>query len=315
MTAIIVLNWNGTDDTLACLESLTKAEGHFCVYVIDNGSSDDSLTRIGAWIEGHGEMDVRLVPLDRNYGFARGNNMGIAVARQDNPDSYLLLNNDTEVRPDFLVRLQAFSKRSPQYRILTPKINYFYDKQKIWNCGGKLSFGFRKYHYAGQSNSAVRETDYIPISFVTGCALFFYPELLDEQGRLLTERFFFGEEDFELSLRMKEKNVAMACVLDSLIYHKVGATVGKTQGVSKYYMHYLNRFIDVRLHFGAVKYAVWKLLNLPFVVRCFYRSTQSVSVTYCLLTRLFRDAKSKDSVTQDDFNRLVLKHTYFPFNV
>lgn len=315
MTAIIVLNWNGTDDTLACLESLTKAEGHFCVYVVDNGSSDDSQTRIGAWIEGHGEMDVRLVPLDRNYGFARGNNMGIAVARQDNPDSYLLLNNDTEVRPDFLVRLQAFSKRSPQYRILTPKINYFYDKQKIWNCGGKLSFGFRKYHYAGQSNSAVRETDYIPISFVTGCALFFYPELLDEQGRLLTERFFFGEEDFELSLRMKEKNVAMACVLDSLIYHKVGATVGKTQGVSKYYMHYLNRFIDVRLHFGAVKYAVWKLLNLPFVVRCFYRSTQSVSVTYRLLTRLFRDAKSKDSVTQDDFNRLVLKHTYFPFNV
>lgn len=315
MTAIIVLNWNGTDDTLACLESLTKAEGHFCVYVVDNGSSDDSLTRIGAWIEGHGEMDVRLVPLDRNYGFARGNNMGIAVARQDNPDSYLLLNNDTEVRPDFLVRLQAFSKRSPQYRILTPKINYFYDKQKIWNCGGKLSFGFRKYHYAGQPNSAVRETDYIPISFVTGCALFFYPELLDEQGRLLTERFFFGEEDFELSLRMKEKNVAMACVLDSLIYHKVGATVGKTQGVSKYYMHYLNRFIDVRLHFGAVKYAVWKLLNLPFVVRCFYRSTQSMSVTYRLLTRLFRDAKSKDSVTQDDFNRLVLKHTYFPFNV
>lgn len=315
MTAIIVLNWNGTDDTLACLESLTKAEGHFCVYVVDNGSSDDSLTRIGAWIEGHGEMDVRLVPLDRNYGFARGNNMGIAVARQDNPDSYLLLNNDTEVRPDFLVRLQAFSKRSPQYRILTPKINYFYDKQKIWNCGGKLSFGFRKYHYAGQSNSAVRETDYIPISFVTGCALFFYPELLDEQGRLLTERFFFGEEDFELSLRMKEKNVAMACVLDSLIYHKVGATVGRTQGVSKYYMHYLNRFIDVRLHFGAVKYAVWKLLNLPFVVRCFYRSTQSVSVTYRLLTRLFRDAKSKDSVTQDDFNRLVLKHTYFTFNV
>lgn len=315
MTAIIVLNWNGADDTLACLESLAKAEGHFCVYVVDNGSSDDSLTRIGAWIDGHGKMNVRLVPLDKNYGFARGNNKGIAVARQDNPDSYLLLNNDTEVRPDFLVRLQGFSKRLPQYRILTPKINFFYDKQKIWNCGGKLSFGFRKYYYAGQPNSAVRETDYIPISFVTGCALFFYPELLDEQGCLLTERFFFGEEDFELSLRMKEKNVAMACVLDSLIYHKVGATVGKTQGVSKYYMHYLNRFIDVRLHFGAARYAVWKLLNLPLVVRCFYRSTQSVPVTYRLLTRLFRDAKNKDCVTQEDFNRLVLEHTYFPFSV
>ena len=50
--------------------------------------------------------------------------------------------------------------------------------------------------------------------------------------------FFFGEEDFEFSIRMKKANVYMACVLDSLIYHKVGATMGKTQGVSKYYMHF-----------------------------------------------------------------------------
>lgn len=315
MTAIIVLNWNGADDTLACLDSLMTAEGDFRIYVVDNGSLDNSIVRIETWIKDHRECDVQLVALDRNYGFARGNNKGIAVARQDSPDSYLLLNNDTEVSPDFLVRLQSFSKRAPQYRILTPKINFFYDKQKIWNCGGKLSFGFRKYYYAGKPNSVVREAEYIPISFVTGCALFFYPELLDEQGCLFTERFFFGEEDFELSLRMKEKDVAMACVLDSQIYHKVGATVGKTQGVSKYYMHYLNRFIDVRLHFGAIKYAVWKLLNLPLVIRYFYHSTQSVSVTCLLLIRLFRDAKSKDGVTQDDFNRLVLEHTYFPFSV
>lgn len=315
MTAIIILNWNGAKDTLACLESLAKAEGHFRVYVVDNGSSDDSLTRIGAWIDGHEEMDVRLIPLDKNYGFARGNNMGLERAREEAPDSYLLLNNDTEVRPDFLVQLEAFSKKHPEYRVLTPKINFYYDKQKIWNCGGKLSFGFRKYYYAGEPDSAVREADYIPISFVTGCALFFYPELLDGEGHLLTERFFFGEEDFEFSLRMKEKNVSMACVLDSLIYHKVGATVGKTQGVSKYYMHYLNRFVDVRLHFGLIKFAVWKLLNIPLVIRYFYRSTGNLFLTFRLLKYLLRDAKEKDRVTQDDFNRLVQEHTYFPFSV
>lgn len=315
MTAIIILNWNGADDTLACLDSLRKAEGDFRVYVVDNGSTDDSLQRIGAWLDAHEGFDAQLVPLDRNYGFARGNNMGLVVARENAPDSYLLLNNDTEVRPDFLTRLNAFSTKHPEYRVLTPKINFYYDKQKIWNCGGKLSFGFRKYYYAGQPNSAVREADYIPISFVTGCALFFYPELLDEEGHLLTERFFFGEEDFELSLRMKEQGVPMACVLDSLIYHKVGATVGKTQGVSKYYMHYLNRFIDVRLHFGAAKFAVWKLLNIPLVIKYFYRSTGNFSLSFRLLKYLLRDAKGKDRVTQDDFNRLVLKHTYFPFSV
>ena len=56
MTAIIILNWNGADDTLACLQSLTKAEGEFVAYVVDNGSSDDSLVRIQAWIDEHTDI-------------------------------------------------------------------------------------------------------------------------------------------------------------------------------------------------------------------------------------------------------------------
>ena len=315
MTAIIVLNWNGADDTLACLKSLAKADGDFVVYVVDNGSTDDSVRRIRSWIDAQDGVDARLVPLDRNYGFAKGNNKGLEVAREIAPDSYLLLNNDTEVVPDFLVRLQDFSARHPEYRVLTPKINFYYDKHKVWNCGGKLAFGFRKYFYAGSHDAAVKEKEYIDISFVTGCALFFYPELLDSDSHLLTERFFFGEEDFELSMRLKKQCVPVACVLDSLIYHKVGATVGKTQGVSKYYMHYLNRFIDVRLHFGALQYFVWKLLNIPFVIKYFYRSTRSVSLVFRLLRCLLRDARLKDGVSQEDFNRLVLEQNYFKFKL
>lgn len=311
MTAIIILNWNGADDTLACLESLAKAEGDFRVYVVDNGSSDDSLQRIEAWLGAHAAFDGCLVPLDKNYGFARGNNKGIAVARQDNPDSYLLLNNDTEVRPDFLVQLKRFSQKNPLYRILTPKINFYYDKQKIWNCGGVLRFGFRKYYYAGESNSAVRETGSIPISFVTGCALYFYPELLDEEGKLLTERFFFGEEDFELSLRMKAQHVKMACVLDSLIYHKVGASGNKMLHSGKVYLHYLNRFVDIRIHKPSFFYKCWAVVNIPFCMLHFYKAGYSVSGTLKLMRRLFDDARRKDAVTQEDFEALVIRNDYF----
>lgn len=315
MTAIIILNWNGADDTIACLQSLSKAEGEFVVYVVDNGSSDDSLTRIQAWIDIHEEVSVQLVPLDKNYGFARGNNKGLEVARKSNPESYLLLNNDTEVCSDFLVRLDSFSKKYPKYRVLTPKINFFYDKQRIWNCGGKLSFGFRKYYYAGESESAVRETEYIPISFITGCSLFFYPELLDEKGHLLTERFFFGEEDFEFSLRMKALGVSMACVLDSLIFHKVSASGNKMNSFGKLYMHYLNRFIDVRLHMRPFTYSLWRLLNLPLVIRYFYRLTRNVGLSLRLFKQLCRDSKVKECVSQDDFKRLVLDNNYFSFKV
>lgn len=311
MTAIVILNWNGADDTLACLNSLAKADGDFVVYVVDNGSADDSVLRIQSWIDGHNEVDVRLVPLDRNYGFAKGNNKGLEVARKISPDSYLLLNNDTEVLPDFLVRLQKFSARHPKYRVLTPKINFYYDKQKIWNCGGKLSFGFRKYFYAGSPDSAVKENGHIDISFVTGCALFFYPELLDEQGHLLTERFFFGEEDFEFSMRMQKDNIHMACVLDSLIYHKVGASGDKMHRQGKVYLHYLNRFIDIRLHKSAFFYICWAMINTPLCLYHFYKRIRSLTGAMGLMYRLLVDANKKDGVTYDDFEALVIRNDYF----
>lgn len=311
MTAIIILNWNGADDTLACLNSLANADGDFVVYVVDNGSADNSVARIQSWIDECRDVDVRLVPLDRNYGFAMGNNKGLEIAAGMSPDSYLLLNNDTEVLPDFLVRLQEFSARHPRYRVLTPKINYYYDKQKIWNCGGRLFFGFRKYFYAGYPDSAVKEKGHIDISFVTGCALFFYPELLDEQGHLFTERFFFGEEDFEFSMRMQKGNVRVACVLDSLIYHKVGASGNRMHRPGKLYLHYLNRFIDVRLHKPALFYAFWKILNLPLCLRHFYKVNNSLGLAWRMMGRLLADAARKDRVTREDFESIVIRNDYF----
>ena len=314
MTAIIILNWNGANDTLACLESLAKAEGDFRTYVVDNGSSDDSLQRIEAWLGTHPTFDGRLIPLDRNYGFACGNNKGIAVARKDNPDYYLLLNNDTEVTPDFLLRLQEFAAAHQEYKVLTPKINYFFDKEKIWNCGGRLFYGFRKYFYAGSCNSEVKEKEYINISFVTGCALFFGHDMLDDNGKIFTERFFFGEEDFEFSLRMRKEKQKMACVLNSLVYHKVGASISLVV-TPKIYLYYLNRFVDVRLNFGKCKYLFWVILNIPLLLLYFYKSTKSIRLTCKLVKNLLADARKKDCVTYDDFRNLILENSYFKFEI
>lgn len=311
MTAIIILNWNGAADTVECLQSLVKADGEFVVYVVDNGSSDDSVVRIQSWIDEHDTMDVRLVSLDKNYGFAKGNNMGLKIARELAPDNYLLLNNDTEVTPDFLVRLQEFSARYPKYRVLTPKINYHHDKHKVWNCGGRLFFGFRKYFYAGYTDFDIKEKDFIDISFVTGCALFFYPEILDKDGRLLTERFFFGEEDFEFSMRMKKDSVPMACVLDSLIYHKVSASGSRMHISGKVYLHYLNRFIDIRLNKPLLFYICWVLMNIPLCLCNFYAGCRSFSASMRTMCRLLADARKKESVTREDFEALVVRNDYF----
>lgn len=311
-TVIIILNWHGADDTIACLYSLLAVQGDFSVLVVDNGSADDSVARIGKWIQQNTDcLSVELLSLDKNYGFAVGNNKGIAYARKYNPDYFLLLNNDTEVTPDFLTRLVNFSECHAEYRVLTPKIHYFFDKNKIWNCGGKLSMGFRKYYYAGQMDDAIKEKEYIPIGFVTGCALFFPPELLDSDGRLLTERFFFGEEDFEFSMRMETESVKMACVLDSVIFHKVGSSGSRMSGLGKIYLHYLNRFVDIRLHKSRLFYFLWALVNIPFCIKYFYKGSRSLLSSAKLLRCLLSDAYKKQGVSREDFESLVINNTYF----
>jgi glycosyltransferase involved in cell wall biosynthesis len=93
IVAIIILNWNGIRDTLACLDSLSRLEYlNTRVIVVDNGSSDRSVEIIRdlhSW--------VLLVENGQNLGFAAGNNCGIRLAMSEGADYVLLLNNDTLV--------------------------------------------------------------------------------------------------------------------------------------------------------------------------------------------------------------------------
>lgn len=310
MTAIIILNWNGADDTLACLDSLARAEGEFFVLVVDNGSADDSVARLQAYAD-RSPLDLTILPQPVNWGFAKGNNIGIACAMERRPDSLMLLNNDTEVTPDFLSLLTAFHAAHPEWRVLTPKINFFGEKDRIWNCGGTIRFGFRRYCHAGASDAAVAALlprPSMPVTFVTGCALWFTPDVLDADGKLLTERFFFGEEDFDFSLRMQQQQVPMACVTQSLIYHKVGASARQMNPAGKQYLHLLNRYIDIRLHFSPCRNVLWRLVNVPLTLRHFYRSTRSLPRAVALWWHLQKDSNAKSSVTHDDFVRLVIKN-------
>ena len=327
-TAVIILNWNGFELLAECVESLLNAQGDFFIVVADNNSSDGSAEKFNEWLSQRGRKchfvqegsvaaaildagDILFYSLKDNYGFAKGNNLAIRLAMQSSPERILLLNNDTEVEPDFLLKLEEFQKTYPQYRVLTPLIYFGYDKTKIWNAGGKLSLGFRKYHYAGQTSNDIKEKVFKPITFVTGCALYVSPQQLDEEQILLTERFFFGEEDFEFSMSMNAKGVKMACVLDSVIYHKVGASGSRMYGPGKLYLHYLNRFIDIRLHKSRLFYELWALVNMPLCVRHFYKATKSFKDSVRLFRSLRADARRKEGVSHEDFDALVIHKTYF----
>ena len=123
-----------------------------------------------------------------------------------------------------------------------------------------------------------------------------------EETDLLTNRFFFGEEDFDFSLRMREEGKKMACVLNSVIYHKLGASRNGQKKIKFTYFHYLSRFTDVRQHWrNPLKYAVWKFLYSPYVVRvfCFVGASfgQAVKLTFSVICRTWKT----EGVSRQDF--------------
>ncbi|MBO7467470.1 MAG: glycosyltransferase family 2 protein [Bacteroidaceae bacterium] len=314
MTLFIIINWNGADDTIACLRSLERAEGDFRVVVADNGSSDDSRERITDFLATLA-LKAELLPLEKNYGFAVGNNKAIAYARKYNPDSYLLLNNDTEVEPDFFLKLKAYRDSHPECKIIGPLINYWSEKERIWSCGGKLIFGSRKACFRNTLVSDLPERTPYPVSFVSGCALMADSSLIDKDGKLLTERFFFGEEDYEFALRMRRQGEKMAIVRDSVIYHKVGSTAKKASNASlgRDYMYYLGRLIVAREYYSPLQFALIRLLTTKKSKGYFMVDGLNERQARMLAARLAKDACTKDGITKDDFQMMLHDGTYFDF--
>ena len=98
---IVVLNWSRGDETVGCLESLARASlGGASILVVDNGSRDGSVAMIRARFP-----DQPILELPENRGYAAGNNAGMRAALEAGARGVLLLNNDTRVRPDFLIPL------------------------------------------------------------------------------------------------------------------------------------------------------------------------------------------------------------------
>lgn len=321
MVAILILNWNGYNDTINCLKSLLEIDyKDFFVIVGDNGSSNNSLFMIENYLKesnvdyiktGINEKCHSIAPnkvilcdLIENNGFSKGNNMILKYASFYTPDYYLLLNNDTEVKCNFLDHLINFHCQHSDYSILTPLIYYYDNKNRIWNAGGKLKMGFRKYFYSDSEGVIFSDGMFIECSFVTGCSLFITPDILNEKNEVFTERFFFGEEDFEFSMRQKRLGNKMACVCDSIIYHKVSASSKNHSSINKIFIHYLNRFIDMKLSFSKCYYILWKIIYIPYI---FLLLKRSYSFRQCIqfISLLVSESKRLNGVDQSYFYRMM----------
>lgn len=312
---IIILNWNGSGDTLECLQSLSKVTyKYFRIILIDNGSDDDSVSILNHYIDTQDEevkKTISFIQVKENLGFAKGCNFGMRYAQEKGYGSkVLLLNNDTVVTPDFLSNLSEFHDKHPEYSAVSPVIKLFYDKKTIWNCGGKIVNGYKKYYYQNAPDSSIKEKEYLGVSFLTGCALLFD----FQRCGFLTERFFYGEEDFEFGLRLQSKGERMACVINSVIYHKVGRSISKSKSrgnaIAINHIHYLNRLIDYRSYCTSrTYYSIWLIRNMADLYFYLRKSEKLNCIGRIkVINDIISDSRKYDSVDKDLFTGIKKRY-------
>ena len=119
LVSVVVLNMDGVAHLEACLPSLlAQTYRNLEIIMVDNGSRDDSV----AFTQAHFPA-VRIVALERNLGFAGGNNAGFAGAT----GQYVLaLNNDTELDPNCVAEMVRVIERDERIAAVAPMMKLFY---------------------------------------------------------------------------------------------------------------------------------------------------------------------------------------------
>ena len=213
---IIILNWNGADDTITCVKSIQDSGTAkiASITVIDNGSSDDSVVRIK---KAHPE--IKLIQNEDNLGFGGGCNIGLSKSIKESVDFVWLLNNDTTINPDSLKELLATADSDDKIGIVGSVIYSMADKSVIqtWG-GGHINF------WTGSAKYILSKQDKSKLQYITGASMLIRINTLRDIGVFDDASYFMYWEDADLCFRAAQKGWRLAVAEKSRILHKESAS-------------------------------------------------------------------------------------------
>ena len=216
--ALILLNWHGARDTIACLDSLASLDyPNYRVLVVDNGSMDDSVARIRA-----AHPEVPILETGRNIGFSGGCNVGIRRALEEGADYIWLLNNDTTVDPQALTAMVAVAEANPGLGAVG-SVLYYLDSPKdiqAWG-GGRVCF------WSGRARHLLNPVPSARLHYLTAASVLLRRRALEEIGLLDENTFFMYWEDTDLSFRLRKAGWGLAVADESIVLHREHAATGK----------------------------------------------------------------------------------------
>ena len=240
--SVVILNWNGVGMLQKFLPKVIEYSVNQGVEicVADNASTDESVSCLQANFP-----NVRLILLDKNYGFAEGYNRAL---QQVEAEYVILLNSDVEVTPHWLEPLIEYMDAHPEVAACQPKIRSERNKEYFEYAGAAGGY-LDKYGYPfcrGRIFDVVEkdEGQYDTVSSVfwaTGAALFIRLKDYWEAGGL-DGRFFAHMEEIDLCWRLRSRGRGIVCIPQSVVYH-VGAATLKKENPRKTFLNFRNNLL------------------------------------------------------------------------
>jgi GT2 family glycosyltransferase len=232
LVGVVVLSWNGREETLACLASLGAVSyPALAPLVVDNGSSDGTSEALAAAFPA-----VEVVRSETNLGFAEGSNVGIRRALERGASHVLLLNNDVEVDPGFVGALVEEAARRPDAGALCSKMLFFAAPELIWYAGASFDprsgYNGRQRGYRERDDGRFEEV--VETDRACGASMLVSRPVLERVG-LFAPEFFAYSEDTDWSLRARAAGYRHYVVPASRVWHKVSVASGGENSPSTLY--------------------------------------------------------------------------------
>ena len=246
---IVILNWNGRDDTLECLRSVRGLEyPKLDVVVVDNGSCDGSVSAVRA-----GFPEVTVLELPDNRGRAEGNNVGIRHALSHGAEHVLILNNDTVVDPNMLTRLLDAAALAPNAGLWGPKICYYSRPDTVWRTGYNWDPTVFRFVAAGREEHEAQVSTVHEVDSLVGCAMLISRDVFQAVGMLDSSYFLYWEE-LDFCARARRQGFRCVVAPEAKVWHKV---ITSPEGEPS----------PVAIYFQARNYLLWTKRHLRAELR------------------------------------------------
>ncbi|HHT7085412.1 TPA: glycosyltransferase [Bacillus cereus] len=283
---IVILNWNNSLATINLIDNIMDNIGSECVYklyVVDNGSEDNSVKIIKEHLSRYPESLFRVIESDINLGYAQGNNLGIEECIKEECEYITILNNDIILKASIFEEMADFLSLNDDIGLVTPKILNEDQSIQKW-CARKetkiihrfvvysplqrllsKTKTYQEYFYDVQMMDSPTE-----IELFSGAAFMMKREIF-ERVKMFDPNTFLYEEELILAQKIRAIDKKIYLLPNVSVIHEDGGTTSRL-GLIKYkYMlesedYYLNKYAEERFLF--LKKVTLKLFrNVIFLLK------------------------------------------------